>query len=256
MSRSPRILFPGACYHITSRGNRRATIFLDDHDYLTWHEAFDSTTDKFGFICHSFCLMPNHFHILLETPVANLSEGMQYLNSHYSQHFNKRHERSGHVLQGRFNAELVDQETYFAELGRYITLNPVRAGLAKAAADWRWSSYRYTAGLATPPEWLEIERMLAHFGQAGDSRRFSAFCTFVNAGIGAESPLKKRRQCLSEQARQARTAPMSLADYAARPDREQAIIEAIESGAYCKKDIAEAFGINRKSVARARRRSG
>jgi REP element-mobilizing transposase RayT len=250
MSRQPRIQYPGALYHITSRGNRRATIFLDEHDYLVWHETFSKTANKFGFVSHSFCLMPNHFHILLETQLANLSEGMQFLNSHYCQHFNKRHEKVGHLLQGRFNAELVDQNSYFAELGRYITLNPVRAGLVRSAAEWRWSSYRYTAGFATPPDWLEIDRMLSHFGEA-KNKQHAAFCTFVANGLSASNPLKGRRKRLSQQALETHTPPQPLANYAARADRAQALSDAISSGAYTKKDIAEAFGISRKSISRA-----
>ena len=251
MSRQPRIQFPGALYHITSRGNRRASIFLDEHDYLVWHETFSKTANKFGFISHSFCLMPNHFHILLETQLANLSEGMQFLNSHYSQHFNVRHQKSGHLLQGRFNSELVDEDAYFAELGRYITLNPVRAGLVKNAAEWRWSSYRYTAGLATPPDWLEIDRILSHFGEATNNLRNTAFCAFVASGLDAGNPLKGRRKRLSLQALATHTAPKPLAHYAARADRAQALADAVSTGAYSKKDIAEAFGISRKIISHA-----
>jgi len=252
MSRQPRIQFPGAFYHITSRGNRRADIFLDDHDYLTWHETFARTSDKFGFISHSFCLMPNHFHILLETLQANLSDGMQFLNSHYSQHFNKRHDKIGHLLQGRFNAQLVDHDSYLAELGRYIALNPVRAGLVASAAEWRWSSYRYTAGLAAPPPWLETERILACFGQISNEQRHRAFRAFVAGGIDSDNPLKKRRK--SQKATpQSSVAPQPLAAYATQSDRKTAISDAISSGAYSKKDIAEAFGVSKKTVTRANR---
>jgi REP element-mobilizing transposase RayT len=250
MSRQPRIQFPGAFYHITSRGNRHADIFLDDHDYLTWQDTFGKTAERFGFLSHSFCQMPNHFHILLETPEANLSDGMQFLNSVYSQHFNKRHDRDGHMLQGRYNALLVAKDSYFAELGRYLTLNPVRAGLARHAGEWRWSSYRFTAGLAEPPAWLETELMLAHFGQNNDATRFTAFRSFVAAGMGVTNPLAKRRQRLSEQAIATRTAPKSLAEYAAHPDRDQAIANAAACGAFSKKEIADYFGIERKTVTR------
>src|SRR5262249_12091227 len=129
---------------------------------------------------------------------------------------------------------------------RYIALNPVRAGLAKSAADWRWSSYRYTAGLASPPSWLDTARMLAYFGEENDKQRLSAFRVFVANGINEENPLKGRRK-----SQKAEAAPKSLADYAAQSDRTRALAEAISSGAYSKKDIAQAFGINRKTVSRA-----
>ncbi|MGO4378326.1 REP-associated tyrosine transposase [Pseudoduganella sp. RAF53_2] len=255
MSRQPRIQFPGAIYHITSRGNRRAHIFLDDHDYLTWHKTFATTAEKFGFISHSFCLMPNHFHILLETMQANLSKGMQFLNSHYSQHFNKRHGKDGHLLQGRFNAQLVEHDSYFAELGRYIALNPVRAGLVECAADWRWSSYRYTAGLATPPHWLETDRILAHFGQRDNDLRHKAFRAFVASGMDCSNPLKGRLKSQKPDATQSQPAPKPLADYACRPNRNSAIADAISSGAYSKKDIAEAFGVSKRTIGRAAKRN-
>jgi|GEM_PF-1781962 len=251
MSRQPRIQFPGAFYHVTSRGNRHADIFLDDFDYLTWQDIFSRTAEKFGFISHSFCQMPNHFHILLETPDSNLSNGMHFLNYLYCQHFNKRHERDGHVLQGRYNAMLVARDSYFAELGRYITLNPVRAGLAGSAVEWRWSSYRYTAGFITPPCWLETDLMLAQFGPASDNGRHAAFREFVSAGIGAASPLAKRRQRLSQHAVLAQTAAKTLAEYAEQPDRDQAIADALASGAYTRKEIAAFFGVNRLTVRRA-----
>ena len=251
MSRQPRIQFPGAFYHVTSRGNRHADIFLDDLDYLTWLETFGRTADKFGFISHSFCQMPNHFHILLETPKANLSGGMHFLNSVYSQHFNKRHEKDGHVLQGRYNALLVAKDSHFAELGRYLTLNPVRAGLTNSPAEWRWSSYRFTAGFATPPEWMETELMLAHFGHASDPCRYTAFRSFVADGIGAVNPLAKRRQRLSQKAIEEQAAPKSLAQYAAQSDRDAAIADAIATGAYSKKEVADYFKVNRLTVTRA-----
>jgi REP element-mobilizing transposase RayT len=157
MSRPPRTQFPGAFYHVTARGNRKANIFLDDLDYLTWHSLVARAAERFGFVAHAYCQMPNHFHLVLETPLTNLSEIMHFLNCVYSLQFNARHGLSGHVLQGRFHSVLLEREAHFLELARYVTLNPVRAGLVQRAEDWRWSNYRATAGMAEAPAWLNTE---------------------------------------------------------------------------------------------------
>lgn len=196
MSRPPRPLIPDACYHVTARGNRKANIYLDDRDYLVWHDLVARTADRFGFVCHAYCQMPNHFHMLLETPMPNLSEGMHFLNCTYSQHFNVRHGLTGHVFQGRFHSVLLEEESHFLELLRYIALNPVRAGLVASAEDWRWSSYRATAGLVAAPEWLDTSTVRKRFHGTSDAERIQAFRDFVSAGIGLHSPLKPL-PCLS-----------------------------------------------------------
>ena len=113
---------------------------------------------------HGFVLMGNHFHLLVETPEPNLSRGMRHLNGVYTQWFNWRHKRSGHLMQGRFKAILVEKQSHLLELARYIVLNPVRAGLVQTAGQWRWSNYRATAGLGKVPSWLEVDWTLGQFG--------------------------------------------------------------------------------------------
>ncbi|MBU4594901.1 MAG: transposase, partial [Proteobacteria bacterium] len=131
MARPLRIEFPGAVYHVTSRGNAQAAIFVDGVDRNTFLAVLRQTLRRFNVLCHAYCLMTNHFHLLLETPDANLSKAMRQLNSVYTQAFNRRHGRVGHVLQGRFKAIVVDREAYLLELCRYVVLNPVRAGMVK-----------------------------------------------------------------------------------------------------------------------------
>jgi REP element-mobilizing transposase RayT len=236
MSRPPRIQFPGAFHHVTARGNRKANIFLDDLDYLTWHDLVGRAADRFGFVSHAYCQMPNHFHLLVETPAANLSEAMHFLNCVYSQHFNVRHGLTGHVLQGRFHSVLVEQESHFLELARYIPLNPVRAGLVLAAADWRWSNYRAMAGMVAAPEWLDTESTRKRFHGASNAERIGAYCDFVAAGVA------------EMHARQ----PVQLPAAFGKRATQLAIAEALRSGAFSPAQIAEHYQVSLKTIQRIR----
>jgi putative transposase len=132
MSRPLRIEYPGALYHLTSRGNARQDIFLDDTDRAVFLDVLASVIERHGWHLYAYCLMGNHYHLLAETPHSNLSRGMRWLNGVYTQRFNRRHERVGHILQGRFKAILAERESYLLELSRYTVLNPVRAGMTGA----------------------------------------------------------------------------------------------------------------------------
>jgi REP element-mobilizing transposase RayT len=237
MSRPPRTQFPGAIYHVTARGNRKANIFLDDLDYLTWHSLVERAADRFGFICHAYCQMPNHFHLLMETPHANLSDSMHLLNCVYSQQFNVRHGLTGHVLQGRFHAVLLEQETHFLELARYITLNPVRAGLVPSAVDWRWSNYRATAGLLAAPLWLDVKSTRNRFHGADEPERIRSYCDFVAAGAVRKQPL---------------LIPPLPDDAFGKEAKQRAIAEALRTGLYSPAEIANHFKISTKTVQRIR----
>ena len=162
MARPLRIEFPGAFYHITARGNAQQEIFLDDIDRKLFLKLFVSEISQQGWKCFSYCLMNNHYHLVIETPTGNLVRGMKRLNGVYTQKFNWRHNRVGHLFQGRYKSIVVDRESYLLELSRYVVLNPVRAKFAKKAEDWLWSSYRATAGLAEAPDWIEVEELLNH----------------------------------------------------------------------------------------------
>ncbi|MBM3358042.1 MAG: hypothetical protein FJY54_09980 [Betaproteobacteria bacterium] len=187
MARPLRLEFAGAFYHLTARGNARADIFLDDRDRLLFLDLLGKEIAQQRWRCHAFCLMSDHYHLLIETPEPNLVSGMRRLNGVYTQAFNRRHGRVGHVFQGRYKAILVDQDSYALELCRYIVLNPVRAAMVKRPQDWRWSSYRATAGLSTAPIWLDVDWLLRQF--AHESRRArQAYRQFVSAGIGHVSP--------------------------------------------------------------------
>ena len=129
MSRPLRIEFPGGLYHVTSRGDRREAIYLSDADRQYWLELLGQVCTRYNWLCHAYCLMDNHFHIVVETIDGNLSAGMRHLNGVYTQWHNRSHNRVGHVFQGRFKAIIVQREAYLLELARYVVLNPVRAGI-------------------------------------------------------------------------------------------------------------------------------
>ncbi|MBI5753042.1 MAG: transposase [Hydrogenophilales bacterium] len=187
MARPLRIEFPGAIYHVTSRGNARRKIFLDDSDRETFLSTLAWVVERFGWICHAYCLMDNHFHLMIETPEPNLSRGMRQLNGVYTQGFNRRHRKVGHLFQGRFKAILVERDSYLLELARYVVLNPVRAKLVKAPEDYLWSSYRPTLGLDSVPNGLTIDWLLGQFAKTKPAAR-QRYAAFVQAGIGRRSP--------------------------------------------------------------------
>ncbi len=180
MARPLRLEHAGALWHVTCRGNERQAIFHDDQDRNLFLSVLSEAVQLFAWKLHAYVLMGNHYHLLLETPEANLSRGMHRINAVYSQKFNRHHERAGHLLQGRFKAILVEKERHLLELVRYLVLNPVRAGLVRDAGDWPWSNYLATAGLRRAPTWLETQWTISQFGSGGDARH--AYREFVAAG--------------------------------------------------------------------------
>jgi putative transposase len=164
MARPLRLEFPGAIYHVTARGNAQAAIFLDDDDRDRFLRKLARVVKRYEWLCHAYCLMGNHFHLVIETPRPSLAAGMQHLNGVYAQAFNQRHGLVGHVFGGRFKAVLVEREGHLLRLAAYVVCNPVRAGLCADPADWVYSSYRATAGLAPVPEYLTVDWLLSLFG--------------------------------------------------------------------------------------------
>jgi REP element-mobilizing transposase RayT len=196
MARPLRVEYPGAVYHVTSRGNERKPVFKDKKDRNLFLETIEKANKRYNFICHAYCLMDNHYHLILETPDGNLSKGMKYLNGVYSQKFNVRHKRVGHVFQGRYKAILVQKESHLLEVIRYVVLNPVRADIAKKPGDWRWSSYNATAGKGKQHPCTKVDWILAQFGVKRRTAE-KKYMEFVNAGIGQNDIWKQvQGQCL------------------------------------------------------------
>ena len=174
MARPLRIEYEGAVYHITSRGNAGDNVYTSDSDRALFLKVLGQTVERYRWLCHAYCLMSNHYHLLIETPEPSLSRGMRHLNGVYTQSFNRAHRRMGHIFQGRFKAILFEKESHLLEVARYIVLNPVRAGMAKHPRDSPWSSYRATVGEAQPLPFLSLDWLLEQFG----SRRRQAVLAY------------------------------------------------------------------------------
>ena len=192
MARPLRLEFEGAVYHVTSRGDDRAAIFRDDRDREKFLTILGEVVSGGRWILHGYCMMGNHFHLLVETPLGNLSRGMQRINGRYTQWFNFHHRKVGHLLQGRYKAILVEKEAHLLELCRYIVLNPVRAGMVDNASRWPWSNYRATSGSAAAPDWLEVDWTLSQFSSRRGRAR-AMYRRFVSEGRMAGSPMDEVR---------------------------------------------------------------
>ncbi|MBE0478126.1 transposase [Candidatus Aerophobetes bacterium] len=280
MTRPLRIEFPGAVYHITSRGNARESIFLDDNDRDAFLEVLCFVVRRCEWILHAYCLMGNHYHVLIETPQGNLSQGMRQLNGIYTQRFNRRHNRVGHVFQGRYKAILVDKENYLLELCRYVVLNPVRADIVKSPEHWQWSSYRGMAEYSKGISCLTTDWMLSQFGEERKSA-ILAYREFVHASLKEELPLKKLKgqiflgeEGFMDKVKQLMRGKDELKEipkiqrYITRPSldeifkgkatdgmsKDKAMYEAHVLYGYTLKDIAEFLGVHYATVSRAVKR--
>lgn len=182
MTRPLRLDHADAIWHVTARGNERKPIYRDDADYAGFLDVLSAVARRFRWDLHAYVLMPNHYHLLLGTPAPTLSQGMRQLGGVYTQRFNRRWSRCGHLFQGRFFSVHVERETHLLELARYLALNPVRAGLVREPAEWRWSTYRAMAGLEPSPAFVETAwvRELFRSRRKGAGRAFAEFVAEKN----------------------------------------------------------------------------
>lgn len=282
MSRPLRIEFPGALYHVTSRGDRREPIYLNDDDRLTWLEVLAHAVKRFDAQVLAYCLMGNHYHVVLHTHQPNLSMLMRQLNGVYTQAFNRRHGKVGHVFQGRFKAIVVDRDAYLLELCRYVELNPVRAGLVPSAGEWPWSSYRAHVGQTTPPEWLDTAGLHGYLlGRealtAADRRQaVHRYADLVAQGLGVDlwgqglrqqiylgdddfvqrmleltDPARQRsRETPLPQRKRVRELAWWLGSAESSDDRNRAIHRAHVEGGWSMTAIANALGLSVSRVSR------
>nr|WP_306801361.1 transposase [Endozoicomonas sp. ONNA1] len=261
-------------YHVTSRGNERKPIYLEEVDFSLFLDVLAEVCHRFNWVIHSWCLMNNHYHLVVETPDGNLSAGMRQLNGVYTTRFNRCHRRVGHLFQGRYKAILVDKTAYLLELSRYVVLNPVRARMVEHPADWLWSSYRYTLGELPSPDWLATDAMLLQFS---DNRKQACeqFVAFVLAGVGINLWLHLKQQIylgdnqfvLDQQQyidkptnsktlteiphKQRRKPAPALGFYqASYKSTESAVCAAYASGGYSQKAIADYFGLHYSTVSK------
>ena len=272
MARALRIEYDGALYHITSRGNKKENIFLTDADRVLFLKILGEVCNRCRWICYSYCLMSNHYHLLIETPEGNISKGMRLLNGVYTQQFNRFHARVGHVFQGRFKGILVEKESYLLELCRYIVLNPVRAKMTLTASDWIWSSYQATICAVPSPEWLASNHILALFSTEVLSA-IKKFQDFVALGSSSESPwhgLKNQiylgsshfviemqskidlKQNLNNFPKPQYSAQRHSLEYFEEQssNRDEGIIMAYNSGGFSMSEIGTYFGLHYSRVSR------
>jgi REP element-mobilizing transposase RayT len=270
MARPLRIEFPGAMYHVIARGNARASIFLNDHDRRAFLAELRDVAERFDWWYWAYCLMRNHYHLVVETVRPTLGRGMRELNGNHAQAFNKRHDRVGHLFQGRYQGILIDQHGYLAQVIRYVLMNPVRAGLVSGPHDWYWSSYLATVGLADAPPRLAIAKVLGLF-DSDLERAPQTFARYLSAASSEDEPHPGRNRTvlggkrfvdrLAGLAQQTSTevpksdrAWRSLASYQREaPTRNAAIRAAYASGTYTLQAIADHFGLHYATVSRIAR---
>ncbi|MDY0190201.1 MAG: transposase [Desulfuromonas sp.] len=281
MTRQLRIEYPGAVYHITSRGNGRCSIYSDNDDREIFLKILSLAVDRYRWRCHAYCLMDNHYHLMIETPEGNLSKGMRHLNGVYTQSYNRRHGLVGHLFQGRFKAILVEKDSYLLQLCRYIVQNPVAAHLTQTSTEWPWSSYRATAGLANVPQFLTVDWILQQFAKKKSVAQ-KLYRNFVNEDLVDDVPWNSLigriflgRKDFTEQLQS------QLGDvkeeieipkkerFAARPtlnclltqaqplscqEKNNRIYIAYKEHGYTQKDIADFLGVHYATVSRAIKR--
>jgi len=272
MSRPLRIEYPGAIYHLTSRGNARSDIYRTRQDRQAFLDILAQTCERHRWQCYAWCLMTNHYHLVIQTEQANLSHGMRHLNGVYTQEFNRRHRRVGHLFQGRYKAILVDKDSYLLEVIRYVLLNPVRANMTQTAGQYPWSSYRSMIGKVSAPKWLARDRVLGHFSQRLVTAQ-KHFIKFMQEGKG-QSPLwenLRQQLYLGDEAfvhrlplkagndptlievprEQRQRLGKPLSHYSKKYiQRDDAIYAAFQCGQYTQKEIARHFDLHYSTVSK------
>ncbi len=282
MARPLRLEFPGAIFHVFTRGNRKDDIFLDDEDRIRFLRILSSVVKRLNWICHAYCLMDNHYHLLIEIPDGIMARGMKYLNSVYAQYFNRKHDLVGHLLQGRYKSRLVKGNVHFLTQARYINRNPVDAGLVEDPADWPWSSYRATIGSHPKPEFLTVNFVLDCLSKNVDMARklFEAFVevepdqeedwlfSFFQSGPYQDNYAKILKPSLDVkqsftpvQIKQKILCRPSLAEIFSgvdkndRPHRNNLIRDAFKYYGYTQAELAFFLGLNRSTIGKIIRKT-
>lgn len=272
MARPLRIEFADAVYHVTARGDRREPIFDDDADREALLTIAGTGFERFDAVALAYCLMGNHYHFVLQTRQPNLSRLMRHVNGVYTQTYNRRHRKVGHLLQGRFKALLVDRDEYLLEVCRYVDLNPVRAGLKRSPRDWAWSSFRAHSGAVDGPDWLDsaaVHRLLAP--RAPRREGPAAYARFVAAGkgvrlwdealrgqiyLGSEAFAERMRRRVEGPespevpSAQRRGTPQPIAAYLSSLGRNAGILAAYREGGHTQTAIAAQTGLSVSRISR------
>ncbi len=279
MARPLRIEFPGAVYHVTSRGDRREPIFVDDVDRRALLDVLAAGLERFDACALAWCFMGNHYHFVLQTRQPNLSLLMRHINGIYTQRFNQRHRKVGHLFQGRFKAVLVDRDSYLLEVCRYVELNPVRAKMVAAAGDWPWSSYAALTGQAPCPPWLDSAAVWGYLlgadavSDEAEQKAAQAYADLVAAGkdvalwpdhlrqqmyLGDEAFVLRMQALASDRAvnnkeipKAQRASPKTLQDWLAEfPNRDEALVAAHRYSQLSMSQMARELGLSVSRVSR------
>lgn len=269
MARPLRIEYAGACSYVTTAGNAGATIAEDDLDYVALYGVLANVIARLGWHVFAYCMLPRRYHLVVETPAPTLSQGMRELNGVYTQRYNTRYGRHGHLFQGRYKSIVLDREAYLLPVARRLAFEPVREGLVKRPEQWRWSSYRALIGRANGPPWLSHEPILSHFSrQPGEARRaFQAYVeekpdedvwsqvkhqVFLGDDHFVQSVRRHAGHASAAMPRSLRVADRRpLERYAASaPTRDEAIRAAWASGDYTLAEIGGHFGLHYSTVSR------
>lgn len=272
MARGPRIQIRGATYHVMSRGNRKGVVFEDDIDRRMFRAFLGEAIERYRLKCQSYCLMSNHYHAVVETPDANLSAAIQWLNGVFAHASNRRHNRTGHLWQGRFKSVLIGDDIYLRTANLYVVMNPVTAGLVAAPSEWEWSSFRASAGMEVPQNWLDLDWLNWTFGGRTLSqaqRRYRQFVTKPSDEIVFEEAISFGNQSLESVARSQIGATLhqsrlpisyralarpSLSDLFSRPlpkaDRNTQILRAHVLHGYRLSEIADCLCVHPNTISR------
>lgn len=271
MARPLRLELAGGLYHVTSRGDGRENIYLTDADRQAWLDVMAQVCLRFNWVCHAWCQMSNHYHMVIETPEANLSQGMRQLNGVYTQYFNRSHQRVGHVFQGRYKAIIVERDSYLLELARYVVLNPLCANMVEGLELWPWSSYAASCGQVAAPAWLQVDWVLGQFGSER-AQAIARYVEFVHEGarlpsvwtklksqvyLGSDRFIKNMQGLIDEKPNlaeiprmQRRAISQPLSTFAEQFPRNQAIALAYLSGQHTMAAVAAHFGVHYTTVSR------
>jgi len=222
-----------------SRVNGKHNIFLIDSDRNEFLKILSDVVADCGWNCHSYCLMDNHYHLLVETPEGRLSEGMQLLNGIYSGSFNRRHDKVGHVMQGRYKAPIIKGDNYFLMVLRYITMNPLKQRIVEDPADWVWSSYRGLAGLSAPASFLKTDFVMEYFSSPRRDAQ-EAYADYIKGAASA---------ALSGDLHHCPSLDDVLESFD-RSARDRAVIEAFNDYGYSMSEIADFLKVNCSTISR------
>jgi REP element-mobilizing transposase RayT len=233
MPRKPRKDYRGAVHHVFTRGVARTAVARDDHDFRHALVLLEKAVSRYELVCHAWCFMPNHSHLLVTSQLKNISPAMQWLGARTAESFNRRYERSGHLYQGRFGSRLVEDDGYLLELARYLPLNPVKAGLCESPGDWAWSSYSATAGVVSVPAFLETRAFLGALGSA------DAYVSWVADGVLG---------CSLDEHGFVRPEPRPSLASLLETDCDQAIAAAHFRHGYTQVAIAKHLGVSRAQI--------